>query len=156
MIKYFTSISGFKLGSLPVQYLGVPLVPGRLTDRDSRPLIEKIASRINFWAVKKLSYVGRLQLVQAVIYSLVNFCRNTFILPKKVRAVEERCKVFLWKGSNGDSEGAKVNWATICSPKAKGGLGIKSIETWYMACGLRFIWMLFAQVGSVLIAWVKL
>lgn len=59
LISSFISISEFKLGSLPVRYLGVPLVPGRLTDRDcSRHLVEKITSWIDSWAARKLSYVG--------------------------------------------------------------------------------------------------
>ena len=63
-------VTGFKLGNLPVRYLGVPLVTRRLTDKDCRPLVERITSRINHWSTKFLSYAGRLQLVQAMLYSI--------------------------------------------------------------------------------------
>lgn len=96
LISSFLSTSGFKLGSLPVSYLGVPLVARRFTDKDYRSLIAKITSRIDSCVARKLSYTGRLQLVQHVIYFMINFWCNNFILPKKVlRAVEQRCKVFL-------------------------------------------------------------
>ena len=40
-------LTGFKLGTLPVRYLGVPLVTRQLTERDCMPLIDKITARIN-------------------------------------------------------------------------------------------------------------
>ncbi|PKI54264.1 hypothetical protein CRG98_025324 [Punica granatum] len=43
-------LSGFKAGSLPVRYLGLPFVPGRLADKECKPLIEKITARIEGWA----------------------------------------------------------------------------------------------------------
>ena len=48
----------FKLGVLPVKYLGMSLVTRRLTERDCLPLVEKITARINHWAVRFLSYGG--------------------------------------------------------------------------------------------------
>ncbi|XP_022772119.1 uncharacterized protein LOC111314763 [Durio zibethinus] len=54
--------SGFKIGTLPVRYLGVPLVSRRLTEKDCAPLVDKITARINSWATRHLSYAGRLQL----------------------------------------------------------------------------------------------
>lgn len=60
LIWLFLSTSGFKLGSLLVRYLGVPLITGHLIDRDCRPLIEKITSCIDSWVAKKPSYARRL------------------------------------------------------------------------------------------------
>ena len=39
---------GFKIGCLPIRYLGVPLVTKRLTEADCTPLMEKITTRINY------------------------------------------------------------------------------------------------------------
>ena len=52
--------AGFKIGSLPVRYLGVPLVARRLTVKNCAPLVEKITTRVNSWSAKLLSYAGRL------------------------------------------------------------------------------------------------
>ena len=69
--------TGFKLCTLPVRYLGVPLVTRRLSAKDCTPLVDKIALRINCWSTKLLSYAGRLQLIQSVLFSLQNFwCRH--------------------------------------------------------------------------------
>ena len=52
--------TGFKIGTLPVRYLGVPLVTRRLTTKDCEPLVGKITTRINSWSAKMLLYAGRL------------------------------------------------------------------------------------------------
>ena len=57
--------SGFKLGMLPVRYLGVPLVTRRLTNRDCALLVEKITIRIKF-AQQSFSHI----LVGFSLYSL--------------------------------------------------------------------------------------
>lgn len=120
-IQIMLYMSGFKRGSLPVRYLGVPLFPSRLRDKEWKPLIDNITGRIESWMTKKLSYVGRLQLVQSVIYSLLNFWCSAFILPKKViTVVEKRCKSFLSKSKANDARGAKIKWGIVCLPKAEG------------------------------------
>ena len=65
--------TGFKIGSLPVRYLEVPLVVRRLTVKDCAHLVEKIIARVNCWSARLLSYTGRLQLIQAVLFSMQNF-----------------------------------------------------------------------------------
>ena len=60
----------FKIGALLVRYLGVPLVTRRFTAKDYEPLVRVITARINAWAVRFLSYAGRLQLIQLVIFSM--------------------------------------------------------------------------------------
>ena len=52
-------VTGSKLRTLPIRYLGVPMVTKRLTDRDCSPLVEKITAKINHWASRFLSCVGR-------------------------------------------------------------------------------------------------
>ncbi|XP_031396135.1 uncharacterized protein LOC116207368 [Punica granatum] len=134
-------ISSLRLGTLPVKYLGVPLVPGRLTDKECKPLIEKIFRRINSWRLKNLSFAGILQLVSSVIYSLVNFWCRAFILPKKVIIeVERKCKAYLWKGTDSDARGARDDWDTVCFPKKEGTWNVlrhkrEKVE-WY-----KFVWI---------------
>ena len=76
--------TGFQLGQLPVRYLGVLLITKRLSAADCTLLIEKITVRINCWTSKLLSYVGRLQLIQSVLFSIQNYWCRQFILPKGV------------------------------------------------------------------------
>jgi hypothetical protein len=59
-----------KEGKLPVRYLGVPLISSRLSSADCGVLLERITRRIDSWLCRNLSYVGRLQLLSSVLYSL--------------------------------------------------------------------------------------
>lgn len=66
-INCLTSSLRIRRGSLPVRYLGVPLVSGRLSEKDYNPLVEKITARVNSWGTKHLSFAGRLQLVHFIL-----------------------------------------------------------------------------------------
>ena len=118
--------TGFKIGLLPVRYLGVPLVTRRLTKNDCAPLVERITAKIKGWAVKFLSFAGRLQLIQSVLFSVYNYwCRN-FMLPKGVlKRINQLCAAFYWNGNDTAAKGARVRWNDVCRPKNEGGTWIK-------------------------------
>jgi hypothetical protein len=48
---------------------------------------------------------------------------------------------------------AKVSWTDICFPKKEGGLGLKDVEIWNISFMMRHIWSIFAQSGSIWVAW---
>ncbi|KAL9267813.1 hypothetical protein AKJ16_DCAP25787 [Drosera capensis] len=58
---------GLTLGTLPVRYLGVPLIAGRLSTRDCRSLIHSIRNKAQSCANKTLSFAGRLLLIKYVL-----------------------------------------------------------------------------------------
>ncbi|KAK5820340.1 hypothetical protein PVK06_025387 [Gossypium arboreum] len=123
-------ITGIKMGRLPVRYLGVPLVTRRLTVKDCAPLIDKMSERVNCF-VKKLSYAGRLQLIQSLIFNVQKYWCTHFFLPKSViHRIKQMCLRLFWKGKDRPAKGARVGWSFICLPKSEGGLGIKDLITW--------------------------
>lgn len=54
------------IGSLPVKYLGVPLISTRLVYSDSLQLKEKKSSRVEGWSNELLSFGGKIQLTKSV------------------------------------------------------------------------------------------
>ena len=74
----------FEEDTLPVKYLGVPLISTRLVYRDCKELVEKVQHRIQDWKNKFLSFAGRLQLVQSVLSSMHVYWASVFILPSRV------------------------------------------------------------------------
>ena len=84
---------GFKEGTLPVRYLGVPLISSRLSARDCEVLIAKITTRISGWRVRTLSYAGRLQLVVSVLSSIHAYWASVFIIPLSVSKEIEKIDV---------------------------------------------------------------
>lgn len=62
-----SGILGMPLGSLHIKYLGLPLPNRKLSYSDCSPLLEKLSVKINIWTLSKLSYEGKLQLVNSVL-----------------------------------------------------------------------------------------
>lgn len=89
----------FADGNLSVRYLGLPLLTKRMTSTDYESFVDKIRSRLSSWTSRYLSYAGRLQLLQSVIVSLVNFWIQAFRLPNQcIKKIESLCAAFLWSG----------------------------------------------------------
>ncbi|GAV85611.1 LOW QUALITY PROTEIN: zf-RVT domain-containing protein, partial [Cephalotus follicularis] len=121
---------GYMEGTLPMTYLGVPLITKRLSKVDCNPLVERITARANSWVSKALSFAGRLQLVKATLASMQTFWCSTFLLPKCiVQDCERILRRFLW-GGNGRG---KLKWTEVCKPFEEGGLGIHNLKTWNKA-----------------------
>ena len=119
------------------------------------PLVDKITARVQHWAAKFLSYAGRYQLIQSVIFSIENYWCRHFLLPKSVlKKVNQICASFFWKGNSDSAKGARVNWHFICNPKEEGRLGLKDIFCWNQACILQNIWAIITKAGSLWIAWI--
>lgn len=114
---------GFQVGSFPIRYLGLPLMHRKLRLSEYSPLLEKLAGIFKVWAVKALSFAGRVQLINSVISGTVNFWATTFMLPKGcIKKIEAMCTRFLWSGKIEERCLAKVSWNTVCLPKQEGGL----------------------------------
>ena len=146
----------FKQGTLPVNYLGVPMISSRLTHQNCLQLVERIISRIKLWTSASLTYAGRLQLIKSTLFSMQVYWSSMFILPNSIiRKIESSLAAFLWKGTSLSHTRAKVAWSTLCYPLDEGGLGIKNIKTWNKAATLKYVWRLLTEDSSIWAAWVK-
>ncbi|GJV21152.1 uncharacterized protein Tco_1370172 [Tanacetum coccineum] len=124
----------FAEGTLPVRYLGVPLISSRLLYRDCKVLIEMLESRVNDWRNKFLSLAGQLQLVRSVLSFTHIYWASVFILPVRIISeLEQLVKGFLWCQGEMKKGKAKVAWEVVCLPQREGGLGIRRIEDFNIA-----------------------
>ena len=147
---------GLSQGSLPVRYLGVPLMPHKLRPQDYQPLIDRVKKKIKSWTIRNLSFAGRLQLIQSVLYGMFNFWASVFPLPKGcIDAIVRLCNAFLWTGDSESAQGAKICWESVCTPRKAGGLGLRRLQDSNKVFSLKLIWLLFAATGSLWVAWVK-
>ncbi|CAN1841986.1 LINE-1 retrotransposable element ORF2 protein [Linum perenne] len=155
MVDAMISITGFVKGSLPVRYLGVPLISGSLSSKHCQTLVDRIIKRVNSWSAKLLSYAGKAQIIDSILLSMCQYWMNVFILPRAViKEVENACNRFLW-GVTGTSKRAKVSWKTIARPRSEGGIGLRELQFWNFACSSRHIWSFILCSGSLWVAWVK-
>ncbi|KAJ9535280.1 hypothetical protein OSB04_un001622 [Centaurea solstitialis] len=144
----------FKLGVLPVRYLGVPLLSTKLFHKDCAGLIDKIKKRVLDWKNKSLSFAGRLQLINSVLSSISVYWASLFLLPVSVvKEIEKLMRRFLWSSGDAIKGKAKVSWKEVCLPKGKGGLGIRSLKCWNKALLAKQIWKLIDNGESVWVKW---
>ncbi|KAH0899272.1 hypothetical protein HID58_048840, partial [Brassica napus] len=122
---------GLTQGTLPIRYLGVPL-----------------------WTAKKLSFAGRLVLINTVIAGISNLWCATFTIPKKcIKIIHSLFGAYLWKGTVEGNHSAKVSWEVVTLAKSEGGLGIRNLVYWNRACSIKLLWLLFFKSGSIWVAW---
>lgn len=117
---------GLSISTLPAKYLGLPLTTKTMTRQDYEPLVEKIKQRLQNWTCKSLSFAGRLQLIQSVIYSTSNFWSSAFCLPKGcLDEIESQCSAFLWSGSPAVMERQKYRGKMYVSREMKVALDLE-------------------------------
>lgn len=156
LLQQNTEVKGLTVGTLPFRYLGLPLTSKAWTRLDYEPLIDWIRNKFLAWSNRFLSFAGRLQLIKSVISSVVNFWCTAFILPKAcLQEIESLCSAFLWPGSPNIHHKAKVAWGDLCLPTSEGGLGIRKVRETSKVFALGLVWKLFALLGSLWVAWVR-
>ncbi|XP_021971338.1 uncharacterized protein LOC110866498 [Helianthus annuus] len=149
------SLLPFREGSLPVRYLGVPLISTRLSFRDCRILVERMERKVDNWLTKSLSFAGRLQLIKSVLSAMYTYWASVFILPMRiVKDLEKRMRRFLWNASSSRSTRSKVPWKDVCKPKEEGGLGIRSISEVNKALITSHIWSIITNRESLWVQWI--
>ncbi|XP_074292067.1 uncharacterized protein LOC141618905 [Silene latifolia] len=91
-------VTGFCEGQMPFRYLGVPIQSvGGSTKKECNSLTEKMVGRIRSLGAKKLSYAGRLTLINSVLNTLYSYWASMFIIPKSViKRIEAICRNYLW------------------------------------------------------------
>lgn len=87
---------GYKMEEILLKYLGVPLSTKKLSVIQWYPLIDKIMARINSWTTRKLSYAGRTQLVQTMLFGMQSYWAQLFIFPANIiKLIEGLCRSYL-------------------------------------------------------------
>lgn len=132
---------GFTKGEFPFKYIGIPLSTQKISLIQWQLLITKITKRISSWTAKKLSYAGRAQLIQSVLFDIQAYWAQLFMIPSKaIKMIEAYCRSYLWSGSNTITKKALVAWETLCSPKCMGGLNITNLKLWNKAAIEKNYW----------------
>ncbi|XP_058216962.1 uncharacterized protein LOC131327851 [Rhododendron vialii] len=140
---------------LLVKYLGVSLISTRLKAADCLILKEKILKRIQGWSNRPVSYRGRAQLIQLVLFSVQVYWSSIFVIPSKtIKEIESTLMAFLWSSLEMKSYAAKVQWYHVCSPKEEGGLSFRRIKEWNKATMLRHLWAICNKADTLWVKWI--
>ncbi|KAF3546329.1 hypothetical protein DY000_02004891 [Brassica cretica] len=94
--------------------------------------------------------------IKTVISGVSIFWCSSFILPKScINKINSLCGQFLWNGNIEGHHTARVSWETVTLTKDQGGLGIKDLHKWNLACILKLVWIIFFRPNSVWVYWFK-
>ncbi|XP_058784794.1 uncharacterized protein LOC131659630 [Vicia villosa] len=147
--------TGFKEGYLPFKYLGIPITDKKLAIKHYLPLIERIVNRVTHWSAKLLTYAGRLQLVQSVIFATVNFWMQCLPLPKVViQRNDAICRSFIWFGSSTICRKSPVVWHKVYSPKKNGGMNLIDLSVWNRVQLMKLLWNIHRKSYNIWIRWI--
>ncbi|XP_074288373.1 uncharacterized protein LOC141613533 [Silene latifolia] len=74
--------TGFKEGEFPFRYLGVPLNDGKLNKSMFADLLNRIQKALQHWSTHKLSYAGKISLLNSIILGMEQYWKVGSILRK--------------------------------------------------------------------------
>ncbi|XP_074265640.1 uncharacterized protein LOC141588080 [Silene latifolia] len=116
-------------------------------------LLEKIKAKINHWANCNLSYAGKIQLINTVVFGIESFWCASFMLPKGViHEIDKMCRRFLW-GYQGAHKLVFFAWQKVCRSRAQGGFDIREILSWNKTLLLRMFWRISTASPSIWVQW---
>ena len=123
------TVLGCKQGTLPMNYLGLPLGAKCKDKTIWNPILEKIERGLVGWKRLYLSKGGRVTLIKSTLSNLPTYFLSLFLIPASVANRSEKLRRdFLWGGIGDEPKFHLVKWATVCSPIAS-GLGDKEGKT---------------------------
>jgi mannosylglycoprotein endo-beta-mannosidase len=139
----------FNTGSLPFNYLGVPIFKGRPKVIHLQPIADKVKLKLAAWKASLLSIAGRVQLVRSVIQSMLTYSISLYSWPISLLRDLERCiRNFIWSGDINKRKLVTVAWHKICRPLTQGGLNLRSLIRLNSACNLKLCWKFFNSQSS--------
>lgn len=151
MQRELLEVTGYKTGTIPFRYLGIPLASRKLKMTDYGPLMEQLNRKINSWQKNSISRAGRLELIRSVLQGVQCYWMSILPIPggviKKINAL---CRNFFWNSNH-----PPVAWKTVCMPAEGGGLGLRNLYLWNKALLCKLLWNIHSKKDSLWIRWVN-
>jgi hypothetical protein len=117
----FVRLFGCKEGEFPFRYLGIPMSPKRLSNKDWRMVEERFQKKLSSWKGKMLSSGGRLVLINSVLSSLPMYMMSFFRIPKGVlEKLDYYRSRFFWQCDDHKKKYRLAKWSIIHKPRSVG------------------------------------
>jgi len=93
---------GFSQGAFTIKYLGMPLSPTKYSVSDCQHIVEKVKAGQQIIVIRHLSYAAKVQIINAMLFSILSHWCSMFMLPQAViKQLEQLCRESIRFGSLG-------------------------------------------------------
>ncbi|XP_074283552.1 uncharacterized protein LOC141608099 [Silene latifolia] len=148
------NLTGYSEGTFPFKYLGLPLHDSHLHGHMYDALLSKIHQCITHWTTKLLSYAGRLQLLNSILFGLEGYWCNTLLLPAGLlKTLNNLCRNYLWNSQEGQHRLYMKSWLACCCPRDEGGFNIKEVLSLNRVNLCKWLWHILSNNASVWATW---
>ncbi|XP_004296004.1 PREDICTED: putative ribonuclease H protein At1g65750-like [Fragaria vesca subsp. vesca] len=142
-------ILGFKLGTSPFSYLGVPIFKGKPCRKHLQALVDKAKARLAGWKGKLLSMAGRVQLVHDVFQSMLLHSFSIYLWATSLLSHLSACaRNFIWSGDLAIRKLVTISWQQVCTPRNEAGLDLRNLKALYTAGLISLAWQTLLQSSS--------
>lgn len=134
------ALSGYSIGTLPIQYLGVNLFKGKANVNLFAGLVEKISNKIEGWQAKLLTTGGKLVLIKSVLNSVPIHQLSILHPPNRVIDIlQQKIQSFMWDTPN-DKRHQWVKGTKMRCKYSEGGLQVEDLYKVMQALHSRMAW----------------
>jgi hypothetical protein len=152
-LELIVQLLNFSIGSLPFNYLGVPIFRGKPKACYLQPIADKVKLKLSAWKASLLSIAGRVQLVRSVVQSMLIYSISIYSWPAALLKDIEKCmRNFIWSDDIDKRKLVTTSWKKICLPFVQGGLNLRSLSNLNKATNLKLCWSLMTSNS----AWARL
>ncbi|XP_074265293.1 uncharacterized protein LOC141587720 [Silene latifolia] len=118
-------------------------------------LILKLQTLKGTYSIQHLSYAGRIQVLNSIVFGLNNFWCTGLLLPQQIcLLISKLSRDIFWGRSGSKMKHIFKAWQSICAPWEEGGFQVKDVCTWNKAAMLKWLWHLDRGTGAIWISWV--
>ncbi|KAA3485561.1 putative Transposon TX1 [Gossypium australe] len=130
-----------KIGSLPINYLGIPLGANPKKIATWEQIVDRVKKKLSSWMSRTLSWAGTVVLINVVLSFLLIFFMSLFNAPVTIiKNIDKIRRNFFWGNTEGKNKMAKVDWNIVCKPKVKGGAGVVNLGVKNKALLAKWSW----------------
>ena len=105
------------------------------------PILEKMERKLAGWKKLYLSKRGRVTLIKSTLSNLPTYFLSLFPIPASVaNRIARFQRDFLWGSLGDEPKFHLVDWPTVCTLLASGGLGIRNLKTFNVALLGKWLW----------------
>jgi hypothetical protein len=137
-LNFIAQLFNFNLGSLPFNYLGIPIFKGKPKSSVLQPIADRIKLKLSAWKTSLLSIASIVQLVRSVIQSMLTYSISIYSWPSSLLKDLEKCnRNFIWSGDIEKRKLVTISWKKLCRPMDQGGLNLRSLISLNTASNLK-------------------